>query len=94
MTNEELKAEIDLLRRDFQALAAIVSHQAAGHDAVGAALLGLLTVVGASEDVRTAVDQQLERRHAIDLGQSVNQPAVDGFQETADLIRLAMKHRA
>jgi hypothetical protein len=94
VTNDELAAEIAKLRADLQQLVGLCSDQFGRNGAIEAALLGMLRVVGGLAPVRESVDHHLEKSQAHDLGSSLNQTAVDSFDDAADLIRSAMREAA
>jgi hypothetical protein len=78
------------LEQNFRFLAAVVSRQSGELQALQAAFNGFLIFAGDNPNIQKQIELELERCVASNLGASTNQDRVDGFDNAANLIRLAM----
>ncbi|MFO6420666.1 hypothetical protein ACLBKS_10725 [Hylemonella sp. W303a] len=78
------------LEQDLKYMASVVSRQSGELQALQAAFYGFLIIAGGIPEINRQIDLELEKCGASNLGSSTNQDRVDGFDETANLIRLAM----
>jgi hypothetical protein len=78
------------LEQDLRFMASVVSRQSGELQALQAAFYGFLIFAGGIPEINRQIDLELEKCVASNLGSSTNQDRVEGFDETANLIRLAM----
>ena len=93
MNDDQGKSTEERLRKLEQTalqLAQMVSEQGGEANAYRAALLGVLMGCGAVPQLRSHIEQQIERATAIHLAGSTNPLFMEGFDHACELVRLAL----
>jgi hypothetical protein len=85
---------VEKLEKDISYLASVAGHQGGELQAVTVALHGVLMALGDHPDVLRAVPYWLERAYASALGSSQNPSYMEGFEQAANLIRLALASKS
>jgi precorrin isomerase len=89
--NPSPEDRLTALENQMKFLISHISYQGGELQAVTAALQGFLTIAGDIQEIQAKIDWHLERSASSNLAESTNQQQVDGFDNAANLIRLAMK---